>query len=470
MRLYNTVERAVVEFEPLVAGQVSMYVCGPTVYAPPHLGHGRTSISFDLIRRYLIFAGWDVRFVSNYTDVDDKIIARARDEGVSPEAVARKYERVWDDAMERLRVLPPDVAPRATEHVGAMVALIEALVDSGHAYVADDGGDVLFAVRSFGAYGKLSHQSIDDLDAGARVEPGEHKRDPLDFALWKAAKADEPSWPSPWGPGRPGWHIECSAMAAAYCGHPFDIHGGGSDLIFPHHENEIAQSESVDGVEFARYWLHSGMVNLEGAKMSKSTGHFLSLEDALGRYSPEAIRLLVAQTHYRNQLDFAPALVADCEAAVDRLATVRERAAEALGVEAATVMDSPAVAGAEPDAEAMSAFRAAMDDDFHTPAATAVLFDVVKRANALVDRGALADLPSLLGAIAAIDSVLQVVAPPAVGDGALADVMELVLELRQRAREEKDYATSDRIRDRLAEAGIAVEDTPEGAKWRRRRR
>ncbi|MBX7160654.1 MAG: cysteine--tRNA ligase [Acidimicrobiia bacterium] len=469
MRLYDTPARGVVEFEPLRPGHISMYVCGPTVYAPPHLGHGRMAISFDLIRRYLVFAGWDVKFVSNYTDVDDKIIARARDEGVSADAVARKYEAVWDDAMRRLRVMPPDVAPRATDHVGAMVALVESLVESGNAYVSTSG-DVLFSVRSFDGYGKLSHQSIEDLDAGARVEPGEHKRDPLDFALWKAAKEGEPSWPSPWGPGRPGWHIECSAMAATYCGHPFDIHGGGSDLIFPHHENEIAQSEAADGVVFARYWLHTGMVNLEGAKMSKSTGHFLSIEDALARYSPEAIRLLVAQTHYRNQLDFSPALVADSEAAVDRIATMCERAAEALGLDAATLRAAPAIVAAEPEAGAMAAFQAAMDDDFHTPAATAVLFDLVKRANAAVDRDETAELPALLAAIAAVDSVLQVVPPPARGDTALADVMELVLELRQRAREEKDYATADRIRDRLAEAGISVEDSPEGAKWRRRRR
>jgi len=451
-----------------------MYVCGPTVYAPPHLGHGRTAIAFDMIRRYLVFAGWDVTFVSNYTDVEDKIIARAAEEGLTPAALARKYEQVYSQAMDALRVLRPDVTPRATEHIPEMVELIEALVSRGHAYPAESpsgGTDVYFSVRSFDGYGALSHQSIEDLESGARVEPGQHKRDPLDFALWKAAKPGEPSWGSPWGEGRPGWHIECSAMSVRYLGVPFDIHGGGSDLIFPHHENEVAQTEAgLGAAPFARYWLHSGMVNLEGAKMSKSSGHFLSLDDALARYSAEAIRLLVAQTHYRNQLEFSPGLVEECEVALDRVVTFRERAADALGLDPDTVLDSDEVGAAEPDAEALAAFAEAMEDDFHTPGAIAAMFDLVKRGNAAIDSGDTAGLAGMLASLGRIDEVLAVLPPQAPADRFLGDVMELVLDLRRRAREDKDYGTADHIRERLTEIGISVEDTPEGTKWRRRRR
>lgn len=460
LRLYDTATGAVEDFTPRTPGRIDMYVCGPTVYGPPHLGHARTTISFDMIRRAFAWLGFDVTFVSNYTDIDDKIIRRAAEEGADWTEVAARYEAVWVERMHKLRVLLPDRTPRATEHVDGMLEMIGALVERGAAYPAD--GDVYFSVESFPAYGRLSHQNPDDLLAGARVEPGEHKRAPVDFALWKAAKPGEPAWPSPWGPGRPGWHIECSVMATDAFGSGFDVHGGGSDLIFPHHENEIAQAEAATGaVPFARCWMHSGMVNLEGEKMSKSTGHFVSLDDLLAEHRPEAIRLLVAQTHYRNQLDFSPTLVAEAEVAVDRLVTFRDRCVAIAGD-----------AVAEPDATAVAALRAALEDDVHTPAACAALFDLVKRTNTALDRGDAAAAAPALAALGEFDAVLAVVPPVGTADDdGLADaLMQLVLELRERARAAGDWPTADHIRDRLTELEIVVEDTAQGTRWRRGRR
>ena len=314
MHVHNTESGRLEELVPRVPGRIGMYVCGPTVYAAPHLGHARMAIAFDVIRKYLAFSGFEVTFVSNYTDVDDKIILRAREEGIAPTAVAGKYEQAWERAMGALRVRPPDVVPRATEHIPQMLELVERLIERGFAYPAD--GDVYFAVERFPGYGRLSHQSPADLRAGARVEPGERKRNPLDFVLWKGAKEGEPAWESPWGPGRPGWHIECSAMSLQYLGMGFDIHGAGSDLVFPHHENELAQAEAASGESpFVRYWIHSGLVSLGGDKMSKSTGNLVSADEALARYTPEAIRLLALQTHYRSPLDFSEELIADAATA-----------------------------------------------------------------------------------------------------------------------------------------------------------
>ncbi len=470
MILYNTETATLEEFEPREPGRVSMYVCGPTVYAPPHLGHARTAITFDVVRKWLEFDGYEVTFVSNFTDVDDKIIQRAEYERSEASEIAARYEEVWNDAMARLRVAPPDLSPHATEYVRLMVEMIALLERRGHAY--ESGGDVYFAVRSFAPYGRLSHHKLEDLEAGARVEPGENKHDPLDFALWKAAKAGEPSWESPWGPGRPGWHIECSVMASAELGMGFDIHGGGCDLVFPHHENEIAQAEAAFGVApFTRYWLHSGMVNLNSEKMAKSTGNFLSLDDALASHSPEAIRLLAIQTHYRSPLDFADELIEDAERAVDRLVLFRSRAARAFGATPLLLSEVPEVVAANPDPETAAAFRAAMRDDFHTPGALAALFEMLKRANSELDSGETGSLPAYVAALYDVDSVFGIlpVDEPA-KDAVATELVDLILELRVRARADRDFETADLIRDRLTELEIIVEDTPEGSLWRRRRR
>ncbi|MCZ6462633.1 MAG: cysteine--tRNA ligase, partial [Actinobacteria bacterium] len=371
MQIYNTLGRELVEFVPRDQGAVSMYVCGATVQARPHLGHGRYVVVFDVIRRYLSWLGYDVTYVRNVTDVEDRIIETANELGVDTRDVVEQSYNDFAEAYRLLRIEEPSVEPWATEHIDDMIDLIGTLIGKEYAYVAD--GDVYFAVRSFAEYGRLSRQNPDDLRAGERVEPGENKRDPLDFALWKAAKPGEPSWESPWGPGRPGWHIECSAMARRYLGDDFDIHAGGHDLIFPHHENEIAQSEAAFGTVFARIWLHNGMMNLGGEKMAKSTGNVVDLLEVLSSHEPSAVRLLYLRTHYRKPLDFTQEALDDAEASLQRLWTFRRR------------VEGP-VEG-PPDAEAMARFRAAMDEDFDVAGGLGVLFDVVRDGNRRLDDG-----------------------------------------------------------------------------------
>jgi len=461
MEVFNTLGRTRTELRTRDEGKVAMYVCGPTVQARPHLGHGRSVVVFDVIVRYLRWRGYDVTYVRNVTDVEDKIIAAAAGEHVDIEDVVRRSYEAFADAYERLGVLPPTVEPRATEHIPDMIGLIEQLIDRGHAYVA--GGDVYYAVRSFPAYGALSGRDLDDLRAGARVEPGVNKRDPLDFALWKAAKPGEPSWPSPWGPGRPGWHIECSAMSRKYLGDGFDIHGGGQDLIFPHHENEIAQSEGATGRTFARYWLHNGMVNLGGEKMAKSTGHVVDLLEALDRFDPLAVRLFYLRTHYRKPVEFSEEAVRDAASSLQRLWAFRRRAGKA---------------GDAPDETVMDGFVAAMDDDFDVAGALAVLFEAVREGNRRLD--ASRDVASLAAAYDEIVGVLGVAEPEGgLGDlaGAIAELaerfgaagadVEALLVRREQAREQREWALADAIRDALAELGIVVEDTADGARWHR---
>jgi cysteinyl-tRNA synthetase len=467
MNVYNTMGRTLEAFEPRTPGEVSMYVCGPTVQSAPHVGHGRQAVAFDVIRRYLTWRGFRVNFVTNITDVEDKIINAAADEGISAEEVATRATAQFLDAYARLRVLPADDLVYATHEIGSMIALIGRLVETGHAYPA--GGDVYFSVRSLPAYGKLSGRNVDELLAGARIEPGEAKRDPLDFALWKGSKPGEPTWESPWGPGRPGWHIECSAMATSRLGFGFDIHGGGLDLLFPHHENEIAQSEAAEGaVPFARYWLHNGMVNLRGEKMSKSEGNIVGLLDLLDAYRPEAVRLFYLRAHYRQPIEFAPDLVVDATASLDRLWAFRRRFGS---VDAA------------PDDGVMTAFREAMDEDFNTAAALGVLFDAVREGNRLADAGedagpvaaAYDEIVTVLGLdertatlgdaaddLIALGADMGVEAPDPVG------VIAGLIGMRATARAERDFATSDRIRDRLAELGIVLEDGTDGTTWHRR--
>ncbi len=460
MQVHNTLEGETVPFEPAVDGRVTMYVCGPTVQSEPHLGHGRSAVSFDVLRRYLEWRGNDVVFVRNVTDIDDKIIARAAEEGVPTETVARRAFEAFSRASDLLGNLPPTVEPRATEHIPEMIALIERLIETGHAYESD--GDVYFSVRSFPEYGKLSHHDPDDLRAGDRIEPGDRKRDPLDFALGKAAKPGEPAWDSPWGPGRPGWHIECSAMATKYLGEGFDIHAGGSDLIFPHHENEIAQSEAATGKPFARYWLHNGMLNLSGEKMAKSTGHVVTLLDSLERWDPTAVRLFYLRTHYRKPLEFSEEALADAEASLARLRAFRRRFPDQLED--------------EPDPDVLTRFTKAMDNDLDVAGALGVLFDVVREGNARLDAGE--DAGALAAAFDEIVSVLglepreeehdddrvgELAARFGVEDGSI----DALLARRTEAREAKDWATSDAIREGLAEIGIIIEDTPDGTRWHR---
>jgi cysteinyl-tRNA synthetase len=466
MQVFNTLGRVLEPLSPRIDGEVSMYVCGPTVQSAPHAGHGRQAVAFDVIRRYLLWRGLRVRYVTNVTDVEDKIIAGAAEEGITVAELAARSTAQFDEAYRRLRVMEPDAMPRATGFIEEMVDLIDRIVERGHAYPA--GGDVYFSVRSLPGYGKLSGRNVDELMAGARVEPGEHKRDPLDFALWKASKPGEPVWDSPWGPGRPGWHIECSAMALAELGFGFDIHGGGLDLVFPHHENEIAQSEAAEGREpFARHWLHNGMVTLRGEKMSKSEGNVVDLLGLLDRHRPEAVRLLYLRAHYRQPIEFAEDLMEDAEASLDRLWAFRRRAGS----------------GGDPDETVLARFREAMDADLNTAEALAVLFDAVRTGNRALDTGA--DASGLAAAYDEIVSVFAIGEPQAVlddlddalaalaeeegvtADGAAA-MVEGLIAVRLEARHARDFARSDRIRARLAGLGIVLEDGADGTTWHRR--
>jgi len=470
LAVYNTLTRRKEPFSALEAGRVGMYVCGPTVYDHPHLGHARAAVAFDVIRRSFEFLGFRVTYVRNITDVDDKIIARAAEEGRTPWEVAEEYTRSYDDQMEALGVRPPNITPRATGHIVDMVRLISQLVEAGVAYAVD--GDVYYSVESFPGYGKLSNRTLEDMRAGERVEPDPRKRNPMDFALWKAAKPGEPSWPSPWGDGRPGWHIECSAMSMKYLGSTFDVHGGGQDLIFPHHENEIAQSEAATGAPFARVWLHNGFVTIAEEKMAKSLKNFVTVSDVLAAYPAPAVRTLLAGAQYRSPIDFSPSALDVGRAAWERLSTFARNAADALT--ASGVTSAADASAAEPW---RAKFTAAIEDDFNTPEALAVLFDLVSTANPLVERVehgdavAAAELASLSEAFAELAEVLGVSPtrdwPTAQGGaGALGPLVEYLLELREEARAAKDFAKSDAIRDRLIAAGIVVEDRPGGARWR----
>jgi cysteinyl-tRNA synthetase len=461
LQVYSTLHRQLVPLVPAQPGEVGIYICGATVQSEPHVGHGRYAVAFDVIRRYLIWRGHQVKYVRNITDIDDKIIDAARASGEEVSHRAERMATLFANAYQALAVLPPDVEPKATEHVSDMVALIESLIDRGLAYPASNG-DVYFAVRSFEPYGRLSGQRPEDLRAGARIEVTEEKNDPLDFALWKAAKPGEPSWDSPWGRGRPGWHIECSAMAARYLGNDFAIHGGGNDLIFPHHENEIAQSEGASGVPFARYWLHNGMLNLGGEKMSKSTGRLIGLTEAIAEYGGQTLRLFYLRAHYRSPLEFSEELLDAAKASLDRIRRFLLRAGKT----------------AARDEGLIQRFIAAMDDDFSTPEALAVIFDGINEANRLLDEGVSAE--GVAGSISELLSVLGL-DPSAVGGdasavehlanelglptGSLDETMAALLQARAQAREDREFARADLIRDRLGEAGILVEDTSDGPRW-----
>jgi cysteinyl-tRNA synthetase len=462
VRLNSTIHRAVVPFEPRDEGRVGIYVCGPTVQSEPHVGHGRSAVAFDVIRRYLTWRGYDVTYVRNVTDIEDKIIAAAAEAGESVDLLAVRMAARFAFGYQALGVLEPDIEPKATEHIPEIIGLIEVLIDRGLAYAAD--GDVYFSVRADERYGRLSGRKPDDLRAGYRIEVGESKNDPLDFALWKGAKPGEPWWDSPWGPGRPGWHIECSAMASKYLGDGFDIHGGGTDLIFPHHENEIAQSEGATGDTFARYWLHNGMVNLGGEKMAKSTGVLVDLASIAEKHGGRALRLLFLRAHYRSPIEYSDELLAEAEDALDRLQRFRDRATPG-----------------EPDPAALDRFREVMDEDFATPEAMSLLFDLVRDGNRLLDEGE--DAAALAGAVEEIVGVfgLDDAALPAettldLGDlparfgieGSGPEVIDQLIELRATAREERRFDDADAIRLGLDEAGVVLEDGPDGTRWLRK--
>ena len=454
--LYDTLAGEVRPLALREPGKVSLYACGPTVYDHPHLGHARSALTYDVLRRYLEWRGLDVRHVANITDIDDNIINRARGEGRTESEVAVEWEGVYVDAMAALGILAPHDRPRATEWVTEMVDFVDRIMDAGAAYATSTG--VYLRVRDVAGYCDLVHRDLDDLraSAGARVEVDEAKEDPLDFALWKAAKPDEPSWPSPWGPGRPGWHIECVAMSLGILGEDFDIHGGGNDLVFPHHTNERAEALAV-GRPFARHWVHNAMLNIEGTKMSKSLGNYRTVVEMLEEHplNGRAFRLLVLQTHYRKTMEVNPELMASARSAVQRLDALARRAS---------------AASAPPDdldESAVKAFNVAMDDDLGTPQGVAVMFDTLHRANASLDQGT-DEAPSLVATVIGLAGALGLsVDQGGASSDADAAVEELVAQ-RQAARDARDWATADALRDELSALGVVVEDTPAGPVWHRK--
>jgi cysteinyl-tRNA synthetase len=488
MLLYNTLTRRKEAFEPLSPGKVGLYACGVTVYDDCHLGHARSSVAFEVIVRYLLHRGFEVTWVRNFTDIDDKIIRRAQETGLSWQEVAERYVASFQDDMAALGVPPAQIEPRATQHLPEIIDLIRRLEDKGFAYEGE--GDVYFRVRRFPGYGKLSGQSLEDMQAGARVEVNPHKEDPLDFALWKGSKPGEPAWKSPWGSGRPGWHIECSAMSMYYLGESLDLHGGGQDLVFPHHENEIAQSEAATGKPFARYWLHHGLLTLDQEKMSKSLKNFFTVKEVLARFPAEVVRFFLINCHYRSPLDFSDQALAEAETALLRLYTTLGRLKDILGQHQQVTGPAPAdfsssLLAADELARLRSLrsrFEAAMDDDLNTAQALGYLFEAVRLTNRLLEHPAsetpyLALLKEVHHDLSSLGRVLNLLQ---------ADPQDMVTSLRQKAldlkispeeiekliasrtqaRKNKDFAQADNIRKKLYEMDIILEDTPQGTVWR----
>lgn len=458
IRIYNTLSQRKEEFRPLQPGKIRMYVCGMTVYDYCHLGHARVLLAFDVITRYLRHSGFDVHYVRNITDIDDKILRRADENGEPFTALTDRMIDAMHEDEQRLGIVPPTEEPRATAYIDDIIEMISTLIRKGFAYAADNG-DVYFSVKAFDGYGKLSRKKLDDLIAGARVDVAEAKRSPADFALWKAAKAGEVSWPSPWGEGRPGWHIECSAMSTCCLGNTFDIHGGGPDLLFPHHENEIAQSESATGQPFAKLWMHAGAVRVNQEKMSKSLGNFFTIREILERYPAEVVRFFLVSSHYRSQVDYSEANLEEASRTLTRL--------------------YHALRGVAPAAEAPTTdydrrFHEAMDDDFNTPEASSVLHAVASEINLHRREGREADARASAGVLIRLGGILGLLQQDpesffqaeSVGDLTAADI-EAMIEARNQARKNRDFAEADRIRDDLAGRGIILDDSREGTSWRR---
>ena len=456
LALYNTLTKTKDTFKPLVGNQVRMYVCGMTVYDFCHIGHARVMVAFDVGARWFRHRGYDLTYVRNITDIDDKIIKRANENGETFEQLTERMIAAMHEDEARLNVLRPDQEPRASQHIEGMFSMIQTLIDKGYAY-APGNGDVYYRVGKFEGYGKLSRRKIEDLKIGARIEVDEAKQDPLDFVLWKAAKPGEPSWTSPWGEGRPGWHIECSVMSTCCLGNTFDIHGGGPDLVFPHHENEIAQSEAATGEQYAAAWMHAGAVRVDGEKMSKSLGNFFTIREVLEKYHPEVVRYLLVSSHYRSAINYSEDNLKEAKGALERFYIALKGLPDA------------APAGGEAFAER---FGAAMDDDFNSPEACAVLFEMVREVNRLkeTDVAAAAALAASLRQLAEVLGVLQLDADTFLQAGAAGKVdaaeVEALIAARLQARADKNWAESDRIRDQLTSMGVVLEDGKGGTTWR----
>lgn len=465
IKIYNTLKREKEEFRPIKEGKIGMYVCGPTVYDVPHIGHARSAYVFDVIRRYFIYRGYEVRFVRNVTDVDDKIINKAKEEfkdediASAVKKVSVKYLNIYHESMSALGIMPPDEEPKATKYIEKMKDSISGLIENGVAY--ESGGDVYFDVKKARDYGKLSNQSFDMLEAGARISPGDNKKDPLDFALWKSAKEGDISWDSPWGQGRPGWHIECSVMSSDMLGDEFDIHGGGIDLIFPHHENELTQSEGA-GKKFARYWIHNGLLTIDKEKMAKSLGNFVTIEEVLSKYPADVLKILFLQTHYSHPVDFSWEKMEEAKKAWERFVILLEKLNGVKG-QGSRVKDSAKIDSFK------DRFKEAMDDDFNMPGALAVLFDMVTYVNKRLSDASLklvSDLKYGKDTLLELADVLSLNIQ--VGKTGLTDNISMLIKKRDEARRRKDFEESDKIRRELEERGIILEDTKGGTTWRRK--
>ncbi|MBR6812183.1 MAG: cysteine--tRNA ligase [Oscillospiraceae bacterium] len=464
MKLFNTLSGTKEEFVPIKEGEVSMYACGPTVYNLIHVGNARPMIMFDVLRRYLIYKGYKVTFVQNFTDVDDKIIRRANEEGITSEQVAEKYINEYFVDADSLGVRRADVHPKATENIQQIIDMVATLIEKGFAYEAQ--GDVYFRTRAFKNYGRLSRQPLDDLEAGARIEVSSIKESPMDFALWKASKPGEPSWTSPWGEGRPGWHIECSAMSNRYLGSTIDIHCGGQDLIFPHHENEIAQSECANGCKFVNYWLHNGFLSIDNKKMSKSLGNFFTVREAAETFGYEAIRYFMLSASYRSPLNYSAESLTQAGAALERLYTLKENLEFLIKNAPQGEMTEEEKAKAAALDKFAAAFEEAMDDDMNTADALSAVFDMVRQINTDISGAPTAAFAEeCLKRYLALTDVLGLLYSK--GEQSLDEQVEEMIAQRQAARKAKNFAEADRIRDELKAMGIILEDTPQGVKWKK---
>ena len=472
MKLYNTMSKKKEEFVPLEQDKVKMYVCGPTVYNFIHIGNARPMIVFDTVRRYFEYKGYEVNFVSNFTDVDDKIIKKAIEEGVTADEISKRYIAECKKDMEGMNVKPATTHPLATEEIGGMIELIRTLIDKGFAY--EKNGTVYYRTRKFADYGKLSHKNLDDLRSGNRsllVTGEDEKEDPLDFVLWKPKKEGEPAWESPWSEGRPGWHIECSEMSKKYLGEQIDIHAGGEDLIFPHHENEIAQSEAANGKEFAKYWLHNGFLNIDNRKMSKSLGNFFTVREISEKYDLQVLRFFMLSAHYRSPLNFSAELMESAKNGLERIVTAAENLRFLMKNAQAEAMNESEKEAFAKTREYVEGFEKAMDDDFNTALAIAAIFDYTKAINTYARQAEAATLADGLQLMEALDEVIACIKPqPAAGIGAndemIGRLMDLIIEVRQQARQKKDWGTADYIRDALKDCGIALEDGADAVRWK----
>lgn len=466
MKIFNTLTRKKEEFVPVQEGKVGMYVCGPTVYNYIHIGNARPMIVFDTVRRYLEYKGYDVNYVSNFTDVDDKIIKKANEEGVDASVISERFIEECKKDMQGLNVKPATKHPKATEEINGMIQMIQTLIEKGHAYPVD--GTVYFKTRSFEEYGKLSKKNIDDLEAGHRdikVRGEDGKEDPLDFVLWKPKKEGEPAWKSPWGEGRPGWHIECSEMSKKYIGDTIDIHAGGEDLIFPHHENEIAQSEACNDEPFAKYWMHNAFLNIDGEKMSKSAGNFFTVREISEKYSLQVIRFFMLSAHYRSPLNFSDTLVESSKNGLERILTAIENVRDAVQSKEEGILTEEDCGNLEKVEALVKKYEAAMEDDFNTADAIAAIFEMVKLANITVKDGSKEYAERLLKTLEQLCDVLGIITEK---EEELLDAdVEALIQERQDARKAKNFARADEIRDQLAAQGIILKDTREGVKWTR---